>query len=671
MDVGRSSEERGDRLLRIGGWTLAGLTLALFASIPLSQSGGVLERPGVDGRSDGAALWMGWLVGAFAFSGGALIQLRPRNWIGWLLVVSGLLQTSNLAFDAYSARALTDPDGSLPLGLTAAWLASMTWIPSLLLLVLVLPPLYPTGRSPSRLWSWHVRAALAGIGLIMLAAGVSPGGVDDTVRGTELPWEAPEWLVWVLVLPAVALLVGTTVTAMVGTTMRTIRARAPERQQLLLLLTVVALLALSIFLPWQAPVVVAYGLVPVAVVVGVLRYRLLGIEVALRRTLLYVPLTLLVALVIGGLTTVLARLVPEGPLPLVIASGVVAVLVFPVTARLRHLVDRVVLGETSDPLTLVDRVGAGLEAASDRPVPAMLEAVALATGASYAAVADAGGHLLAEYGVPRGPTFDVGLRHNGMDLGVLRLGPRRGEPRVTDRDSRLLEALAPHLAVVVATQRLTADLSRERKRVTVATLTERDRLRRDLHDGLGPSLSGIALGLEAADKELGRNPEAARALLERTRQEAESAVREIRRVLDGLRPSALDERGLDGAVREAAAAMGMNEPGRPRLRLDIDPLPVLPPAVEESAYRILAESMTNVARHSGAGHCAVEIRQVDGTLVLGVEDDGAGCGSGEPNGGHGLESMRRRAADLGGRLTVAGAEPNGTRVTAILPLEIR
>ena len=182
-------------------------------------------------------------------------------------------------------------------------------------------------------------------------------------------------------------------------------------------------------------------------------------------------------------------------------------------------------------------------------------------------------------------------------------------------------------------------------------------------------MSGIALGLEAADKELDRNPEAARALLDRTRQEAESAVREIRRVLDGLRPSALDEHGLDGAVREAAAAMGMNEPGRPRLRLAIDPLPVLSPAVEESAYRILAESLTNVARHSGAGHCAVEIRQVDGTLVLGVEDDGAGCGSGRMAA---TGSSRCAAAPptwaAGSR--VADAQPTGTRVTAVLPLEV-
>jgi signal transduction histidine kinase len=668
MDVVRSREQRGDRLRRVAGWSLAVLTMLLFASIPLSLSGGVVDRPGVHGDAGDTELWLGWLIAAYVLSGVTLVQLRPRNWIGWLLIASALLQTSNRALDAYAARALTDPDSSLPWGLPATWVASMTWLPSLLLLVLVLPPIYPAGRPPSRFWVWHLGCAFTGIGLAMVTLGIGEGGVDDTVAGTELPWVTPVWLVWVLGVTAASLLLCTTATALVGTAVRTVRAGRPERQQLLLLLTVVAVLAISLFSPYEWLLGVAYGLLPIAVVVGVLRYRLLGIEVVLRRTLLYGPLTLLVALAVAGLTTGLARLVPDGPLPLVVASAVVAVLVFPVSDRLRRLVDRTVLGEGADPLALVDRVGSGLETASDRPVPAMLDAVALATGASSAAVVDRDGRRIAQYGVHHGAILDVALRHNGEDLGVLRVGPRRGEPRVTERDSRLVVALAPHLAVVVAAQQLTADLSRERERVTVATLTERDRLRRDLHDGLGPSLSGIALGLEAATMEIGRNDDVAAELLDRTRQEAESALREIRRVLDGLRPSALDEHDLGGAVRQAAAAMGMNEPGRPRLRLDIGPLPVLSPAVEESAFRIISESMTNVARHSGAGHCAVEIHQVDGHLVLGVEDDGAGCGSDRP-GGHGLESMRRRAADLGGRLTVAEAEPTGTRVAAVLPLE--
>ena len=128
------------------------------------------------------------------------------------------------------------------------------------------------------------------------------------------------------------------------------------------------------------------------------------------------------------------------------------------------------------------------------------------------------------------------LRHGGEELGSLEVGTGTGGPRLTGRDLRLVAALAPQLAVVVRSRRLTDDLGRERSRVTSATLAERDRLRRDLHDGLGPSLSGIALGLEAAATAHDSDPEAMPEMLRRARAEADAAVREIRRVLDGLRP---------------------------------------------------------------------------------------------------------------------------------------
>ena len=170
---------------------------------------------------------------------------------------------------------------------------------------------------------------------------------------------------------------------------------------------------------------VMFACIPVAVVVGVLRYRLLGIEVVLRRTLLYVPLALLVALIVGGLTTVIASLFPEGPLPLIAASAVVAILVIPVAGRLRLLVDRLVLGERADPLALVDRIGAGLEIARDDPVASMLEAVATAAGASCAAVRDAAGRELATLGDVGSATLDVPLVHGGAELGCVE---RRATP---------------------------------------------------------------------------------------------------------------------------------------------------------------------------------------------------------------------------------------------------
>lgn len=656
-----------DRVRRIGGWSLAALTLALFGTVPPSLSGGVMSRSGVVGSDPG--LSTGLIVACFALSGAALIHLRPRNWIGWILVASGLLQVTNVAADAYGVRALTDPDQSLPLGLAVMWLASWTWIPSLLLPIIVLPPLYPTGRPPSAFWSWHVRASLLGIGLVVLAAATSQGGVDDTVPGTRLPWDAPTWWVWVVGLSAAALLIPTAAVTVVGTLVRAIRAKTPERQQLLWLLSVVAAMLATVFTEYRALFEVAYGLVPVAVTIGVLRYRLLGIEVALRRTLLYVPLTLLVALIVGGLTTAFARLVPEGPLPLLAASAVVAVLVIPVAGRLRTLVDRLVLGERADPLALVDRVGAGLESEQDDPVASMLEAVASAAGTSYAVVRDNHGRTVAEVGSSEGAALDLPLRHRGVQLGTLAIGPRVGASQVTEQDARLVAALAPHLAVVIRSARLAEELARERTRVTTATLAERDRLRRDLHDGLGPSLAGIALGLQAAGTAHRTDPDAVPDLLERTRTEAEVAVREIRRVLDGLRPTSLDLHGLEGAVRDTASSLGMGHPGGPAFDLQTETLPLLPPQVEEAAFRIVAESLTNVARHSAAEHCTVRLNQANGDLRLWVFDDGCGLGP-STRSGHGLESMRKRAADIGGSVCVEIANPRGTLVTAVLPLEI-
>ena len=661
-----------DRARRIAGWGLTAFSVLLLATMPISTSGDVYSRPGIFGDPGQDAAFVVVVVLAFVLSGAVLVHLRPRNLIGWLLLACGGLQSMQLSSNAYGARALTDPDGSLPLGLTTMWLASWTWLPALLLPVLVLPAIYPTGRPPSRFWAWHVRVSLSGIAAVVLLAATVQGVVDDTVEFARLPWDLPRWSAILLGVIALVLIVPATATSLVGTTVRAARARAPERQQLVWLISVIGAVLVTTFLPvdflpLEFLFVLSYAFVPVAVVIGVLRYRLLGIEVVLRRGLLYLPLTLLVALTVGGLTTVLARVVPDGPLPLVLSSAVVAVMVFPVAGGLRRLVDRFVLGQRADPLTVVDRVSAGLEVATDDPVTSMVEAVATAAGASYASVTDEAGAELARLGEPVSGSLRLPLRHRGEVLGGLAIGPRRGEPRVTDRDARLIGSLVPHVAAVVRASSLARDLARQRERVVSATLAERDRLRRDLHDSLGPSLSGIALGLEAAEHALDRDPRSAHHILARTREEADAAVREVRRVLDGLRPSSLDRHGLLGAVRETATGLGLGRPGGARFYLEADEMPALTSRVEEAAYRIVAESLTNVVRHSGAGHCEVRLAVSDGGLEVGIDDDGSGpFGAGPP--GVGLDSMRRRAVDLGGRLDVRALQPHGTGIIAVLPL---
>jgi hypothetical protein len=284
----------------------------LLATIPLSLSGGVADRPGMT-YSERSGDWFSiGIVAAFTLSGAALIHLRPRNVIGWLLLACGLLQAVQTSCEAYGARALTDPDGSLPFGLLAMWVATWTWEPALLLPVLVLPALYPSGKPPSRFWRWHVRISLVGIVVLIVTAATNQVAMDDTVRDARLPWDAPTWWVWASGLLTAAIIVPATAVSLVGTVVRATRARGPERAQLVWLVCVVGAMVATVFLPVEYLFGIAYALVPIAVVIGVLRYRLLGIEVAVRRTLLYAPLTLLVALTVGGLTTVLARLVPGG-----------------------------------------------------------------------------------------------------------------------------------------------------------------------------------------------------------------------------------------------------------------------------------------------------------------------------------------------------------------------
>jgi signal transduction histidine kinase len=196
---------------------------------------------------------------------------------------------------------------------------------------------------------------------------------------------------------------------------------------------------------------------------------------------------------------------------------------------------------------------------------------------------------------------------------------------------------------------------------------ERRRLRRDLHDGLGPQLAGITLGLEIAARTTAREESTVASLVETLRAETAASVEEVRRIIADLRPPALDQIGLVTALRQHADLLSSRSSGR--LRVDVTaghPLPPLPAAVEVAAYRIALEAMTNTARHSGAHACRVSV-ELNGDLQLIIRDDGSGFPTSAP--GVGLTSMRDRAEELGGTCRVVFTEGEGTCVEAVLPVE--
>ncbi|XVV01702.1 sensor histidine kinase [Actinosynnema sp. CA-248983] len=193
----------------------------------------------------------------------------------------------------------------------------------------------------------------------------------------------------------------------------------------------------------------------------------------------------------------------------------------------------------------------------------------------------------------------------------------------------------------------------------------RRRVLRDLHDGLGPSLAAIALGLRAARHLVGHDPASAGPLLARLEEEMHHAVGEIRRLAAGAYPAELARLGLVGAVRAHVATLADRHPVLVDVQVPV-PLPELPVAVQVAAYRIVCEALTNVVRHAGARHCVVRLWCAGGLRVEIVDDGVGAC----PRGGDGigLSSMRERAAEVGGTWEMDHAAAGGTRVAADLPV---
>jgi signal transduction histidine kinase len=614
----------------------------------------------------GTDLPAGLLAVAWTVTGAVLLALRPRNALGWLVVGVGLCQGLQQGLAAYGGYGVAV--AGWPLARWAAWLAAGLWLPGLLPLASLLLALYPNGRLPSRWWRWPFAAAALGIALLTLGFMMAPQAYAEVAPGPS-PLRVPAFAPVALALGG-ALVVGGTVVIWVASVVRLLGARPPERQQLAWLLLVVVPFLLVAFLTSSMPGFLALGfLIPVAIAVGVLRYRLLGIETVLRRGLVYGLLTAMVVAVYLVVTTVAGTQLDRGPLPGVVAAALVAVGLTPLRDRLQVAVDRLVYGDRRDPMRAVTRLGDRVAAAGETDLlPAVLATVTDAVRAPGASVVAADGAVLATCGRhPADSTAEtVLLRVGGRYLGRLQVALRSpGEP-YTDGDRRLLAALAPQVAVVVRALELAEALEAERDRVVAVTRQERQRLRRDLHDGLGPSLSGVSLGLQALqDARAADDQGAADQLLARIREEITTAVREVRRILDDLRPAVLDSTRLPDAIRRRAAALSTGP-----IEVSVDAaanLPILPPAIETAAYRITQEALTNVVRHAGAHHAHITLDASDAALTLTVTDDGHGINSATA-GGVGLTSMRQRAQALQGTLRVDSGD-HGTTVMATLPLQ--
>jgi signal transduction histidine kinase len=427
----------------------------------------------------------------------------------------------------------------------------------------------------------------------------------------------------------------------------------------------------------------------VAGTLAILRYRAFDIEVVVNRTLVWGGLTACVAAVYGATLLLLGLVLERQSQPrfvlTLLATGLVALGLQPGRQRLQRLVNHWMYGDRDDPAAVLARLGRQLQAAGPpgEVLEGIVATVAQAMRLPYVAIEldrPGGRAVAARWGQPAGAPAALPLVHDREPVGRLLVGADAKSGPLRPRDRRLLEVLAQQASAAVAAARLAADLEDSRAqlehahgRLLHAREEERRRLRRDLHDGIGPLLAGMTLQVDAARNLLGREPAGSDALLGRVRHELQQAVADVRRLVDALQPTPLDQLGLVAALREAAARFSTAALGRTgddgllALVEAPDELPRLPAAVELAAYRIATEALTNTAKHADARHCWIRLAG-NGALELEVVDDGHGHLGQPPPGGMGLGSMAERATELGGACTVEFIPGVGTRVHARLPL---
>jgi signal transduction histidine kinase len=419
--------------------------------------------------------------------------------------------------------------------------------------------------------------------------------------------------------------------------------------------------------------------IPVSIAIAVLRRGLFEIDLLLNRTLVWLSLTALVVALYIGIVLGFGSLVgSDRNLVLsLLATGIVAVAFQPVRERVQQAANRLLYGERDDPYRVLTRLGQRIEASIsyDDLLPSIVRTAAEALRLPYAALflqhAD-GLRLAAVAGAEVAGAYDLPLHYQGRPIGTLIVAPRGPGEQFGSADRQLLENLARQVSIAAHAVLLTAELQRSRERIVTAREEERRRLRRDLHDGLGSQLAALAIQTSAIRSLIVRDPAQADAAVIEIRDELKSAISDIRRLVHGLRPPAIDELGLVGALAQRAQRFAAGDfdgtPSRTAVVVSApDDLPPLPAAVEVAIFRIVEEALTNVVRHAGASRVDVEIAVDRRALRLSVTDDGIGMPSGR-EAGVGMSSMRERAEELGGILHASNVDHHGFRVLATFPI---
>ncbi|WP_457254568.1 sensor histidine kinase [Pedococcus sp. P5_B7] len=668
----------------VGPGLLVGVLLALVVGCVLLDARStdaeralyVSERGVVSGA-------IGALVG---LCGAAILALRPRHVVGLVLAGTGAFWALDGFCESYAVVGL-GAQPPLPLTGLAYWVVSEAGSLLLVALPLVLV-LYPTGRLPSGRWRLVALAALVMSVTLPMSLILAP---DHVIYDGRLPDEV------VRLLPQISLPLsdgGAAVIVRVGQVLtllamplaaatvfaRHSRSTGVERTQLrwLLWAAIVCLLAGGVMLlDVNGPVgfgalVLALVATSVSVVIGVVRPETGDIDALVGGTLVYGAIAALFVLLDLGVVAAAAALLGDRfqERQVTVLVLVLAVAAYgPLRSWLTAQVRRRVLGRRGERYEVVSALAERLEESGglEEQLPALAASVAEAFRVSFVRVevlGPAGQGLAATHGTEPSASRSFPISYRGERIGSIELPDGGIRGMLSRRDQVLLVDVVRQAAIAVRSSLLARELQESREQLVLSREEDRRRIRRDLHDGLGPVLGGVAMRLDAAGNAVDSDPATAHRLVVQSRAEITEALADVRRLVHGLRPPALDDLGLLAAVEQQAdrtRAAGLE------VSVRADDVAALPAAVEVAAYRIVSEALANVARHAHASSCTVTLATGRADLAVEVRDDGRGIAP-DVVAGVGLRSLRERAEELGGRYEVVCPPGGGTTVRAWLPV---
>jgi signal transduction histidine kinase len=640
---------------------------------------------------------------AYAVSGYAIVRRVPGNPIGWLSLGLAATLEGGLGLTQYGLHGAVAHRVTMPGAAYALAVAEATPILVLTGIALVVH-LFPTGRPISRRWvPFVVLTAVGGLGAALGNAltrhrivdiwsdELSHAGVAVRDPLGVVPRTAADPVIGAVLAGCIAI---GAVGAVASILVRRRRAEAEERQQLRWLTAVcgatlvwilLSIPLLTIFDP-NGPAGAVFWLVatplvalgpPLAIGLGIVRYRLFDIEVVIRKTVI---VTVVVAALLTVYLGVLALATVGVVSRLIVGIALLLITFNPVRRAATSIADRVAYGRRASSYEILSGFSRRMAEAyaSDDVLERMASILANGTGARSATVwLRIGGALRPEATAGEPGTLEpvpldrdelpeldgesAEVRHDGELLGALSVVMPPNDP-IDPARRALVADLASQAGLVLRNVRLIEELRGSRQRLVAAQDQERRRIERNIHDGAQQQLVALAVKLRLADQLVGRDEDKAHVLLTQLQSDAQDALDDLRDLARGIYPPLLADKGLVAAVEAQARK---------------SPLPVSVQAenvgragqdVEAAAYFCVLEALQNASKYANASSVTVRLARENGSLRFSVGDDGIGFDPADTPPGSGLTNMRDRLEALGGSVDVRSGPGGGTRVSGHIPI---